>query len=142
MKILIMGLSGAGKTTVACKLLNKLPNSTWINGDAIRSTYNDWDFSESGRIRQCQRIKLLAENSNSTYVICDFIAPTTNIRNIFNADFTVFIDTCVLCKYHDTNQIFEPPIIYDVRVNTQDADYWADHISNILLSKYVNTQNT
>jgi adenylylsulfate kinase len=141
MKILIMGLSGAGKTTLARKLIEKLPNSTYYNGDTIRSLYNDWDFSDEGRLRQGIRMKSLADESKSKYVICDFIAPTAKIRNLFNADFTVFVDTCLFCKYQNTNQIFQPPITYNVRVSTQDAEFWSNHIRDILLSYCVNNEN-
>jgi adenylate kinase family enzyme len=36
MKILIMGLPGAGKTTLAEQLHKKLTNCTWLNADEVR----------------------------------------------------------------------------------------------------------
>jgi adenylylsulfate kinase len=140
MKILVMGLSGAGKTTLASQLLNYLPNSIHINADVIRKQFNDWDFSIDGRFRQCNRMKFISENLNNDYVICDFIAPTHNIRTLFNADFTIFVDTLLFCKYHNTNQIFELPAKCDVRVTTQDSQFWANHISNIILHQRLNIQ--
>jgi adenylylsulfate kinase len=102
-----MGLSGSGKTTLTKELLKILPNSESFNADEIRTQYNDWDFSDQGRIRQCERMKKLAEESKANYVICDFIAPTNEIRQKFNADFLVFVDTIDSCKYKDTNNIFK-----------------------------------
>ena len=60
MKILIMGLPGSGKTTLASKLVPLL-NAKWINNDEARKAANDWDFSEEGRIRQAKRMADLAE---------------------------------------------------------------------------------
>jgi adenylylsulfate kinase len=133
MKILIMGLPGSGKTTLARNLLHKLPNSVWFNSDTIRTQYNDWDFSNEGRLRQCNRMVLLANQSLEKYIICDFIAPTTYIREQFNADFTVFVDTILSSKYENTNQIFEPPTQYNVKVTTQDSSYWSNHIKDLIL---------
>ena len=48
MKILIMGLPGAGKTTLAKELHSKI-DSVWINADQVRKKANDWDFSIDGR---------------------------------------------------------------------------------------------
>lgn len=135
-----MGLSGAGKTTLSKKLTIALTNSIHINADNVRKQFNDWDFSIDGRFRQCNRLKFLSEHATNQFVICDFIAPTDSIRTLFDADFTIFVDTCQFCKYHNTNVIFEPPTTYDVRVSNYDFDFWVNHIKTIILSSYVNTQ--
>jgi len=57
--ILIMGLPGAGKTTLANEL-NKLIESIRLNADEIRRAANDWDFSEEGRTRQSKRMSKVA----------------------------------------------------------------------------------
>ena len=48
MKILIFGLPGSGKTTLANNLALYL-DAERLNADEIRTTYNDWDFSPEGR---------------------------------------------------------------------------------------------
>ena len=53
--ILIMGLPGAGKTTLANELA-KLIKCKRLNADEIRKAANDWDFSEEGRTRQSKRM--------------------------------------------------------------------------------------
>jgi Flp pilus assembly CpaF family ATPase len=141
MKILIMGLPGAGKTTLSKELVTLLPNNEWFNNNVIRQKHDDWDFSNAGRIRQCQRMIELSNNSIAKFIICDFIAPTAQIRSEFNADFTVFVDTIQFSKYRNTNEIFEPPLLYDIRVTTQDATYWANRIKDHLTNLHVNTQN-
>ena len=59
-KILIMGLPGSGKTTLASELVPML-KAKWINNDEVRKEANDWDFSEEGRSRQAKRMANLAE---------------------------------------------------------------------------------
>ena len=60
MKILIFGLPGSGKTTLA-KPFAKLIGGVHINADETRHKYDDWDFSIEGRIRQAQRMRYLAD---------------------------------------------------------------------------------
>ena len=45
--ILVMGLPGAGKTTLANELAPLL-NAKRVNADDVRKVANDWDFSEEG----------------------------------------------------------------------------------------------
>lgn len=123
MKILICGLPGSGKTTLA-KCLSEQLDSDWFNADEIRAYNNDWDFSEAGRIRQAERMAKLADTSTAQYTICDFVAPTDATRKAFNADFTVWVDTISASRFEDTNAVFEAPTCYNVRVNTKDAAYW------------------
>ena len=77
MKILIMGLPGSGKTTLAQMIAPRL-NAVWLNADEIRKQADDWDFSRDGRMRQSLRMRSLAETAvgaNRT-VVADFICPT------------------------------------------------------------------
>ena len=53
MKILIMGLPGSGKTTLASNLVPLL-KAKWLNADNTRKIANDWDFSKEGRARQAK----------------------------------------------------------------------------------------
>tara|TARA_Y100001936_G_C15907065_1_gene576444 strand:- start:29 stop:436 length:408 start_codon:yes stop_codon:yes gene_type:complete len=131
--ILIMGLPGAGKTTLADELAN-LINSKRLNADEIRRTANDWDFSEEGRKRQAKRmaehaIKLKNEGNN---VIADFICPTPEARSLFPADYIVWVDTIKAGRFEDTNQMFVKPEKYDYHVTTQDAKVWALEIAKEL----------
>ena len=107
-KVLVMGLSGSGKTTLAKKLVKKL-KAKHLNADAIREEYNDWDFSRAGRIRQADRLRNLASESDSDYVVIDFICPLKQGREIINADYTIWMDTVGSSKYKDTDSIFEKP---------------------------------
>ena len=124
-----MGLPGAGKTTLAEKLVPKL-RAIWINADKVRKDANDWDFSSEGRNRQAKRMKDLAEQAikQNRFVVADFVCPTNKTREEFNADYLVWMDTIKSGRFNDTNKIFEPPIKYDLRIETKDAEKWSNYI--------------
>jgi hypothetical protein len=127
-----MGLPGAGKTTLAeavrAKLWEEGRTVSWFNADAVRREYNDWDFSEAGRMRQAERMRVMAEKATTDYALCDFVAPLVEMRNVFKADWTIWVDTIREGRYADTNAMFQEPDIYDFRIIEQDADKWADFI--------------
>ena len=127
--ILIMGLPGAGKTTLADKLAPKL-NAKRLNADEVRKAANDWDFSEEGRKRQAKRMAdfALELKNQGNYVVADFICPTPEARKLFPADFVIWVDTIKEGRFDDTNQMFVKPEKYDFHVTTQDANVWADKI--------------
>jgi adenylylsulfate kinase len=130
-----MGLPGSGKTTLAEALRERLWQEgrtvNWLNADVIRRQYNDWDFSHSGRVRQSQRMRELADMSTTDYVIADFVAPLNAMRNNFDADWTVWVDTIKQSRFADTDVMFIPPTSfeYDFRVTEQDADRWSEVIA-------------
>lgn len=107
-KILVMGLSGSGKTTFS-KKLSKALKAKHLNADAIRKEYNDWDFSSEGRIRQARRIHKLSIDSDKDYVVMDFICPLKESRDIVDADYIIWMNTIDSSKFNDTDQVFVPP---------------------------------
>ncbi len=127
--ILIMGLPGAGKTTLAEELAPKL-NAKRLNADEVRKEANDWDFSEEGRKRQAKRMAdfALKLKNQGNYVVADFICPTPEARSLFPADFVIWVDTIKEGRFDDTNHMFVKPEKYDFHVTTQDAKFWADKI--------------
>lgn len=160
-RILIMGLPGSGKTYLAQALKKYLETNgdlmkinpqrvmnyegipgpgfmnvavDWFNADDIRKKYNDWDFSNAGRIRQSLRMFQFAVECTGEFVICDFVAPLVEMRNNFKADWTIWVDTIREGRYEDTNKAFVPPEVYDFRVTEQNAEKWAEFIGDHILA--------
>ena len=125
-KILIMGLPGSGKTTLASKLALLL-KAKWLNNDEVRKAANDWDFSEEGRKRQAKRMADFAEKykKEGHYVVADFICPTPKARELFNADYVIWLDTIEKGRFEDTNKMFVKPKKFDFRITTKNAELWA-----------------
>lgn len=136
-RILIMGLPGAGKTTFAKELKKQLESIgytvAWYNADDVRKTFNDWDFSLEGRLRQSDRMRELANLCETDFVICDFIAPLKQMRTKFDAHFVIWLDTIVSSDYADTNQLFDQPTSYNIRIKERDTlKYLADVLEQLL----------
>ena len=134
MKILIMGLPGAGKTTLASKLV-PLIKAKWLNADKVRTEANDWDFSEEARKRQAKRMADFAEKykQDGYHVVADFICPTPEARKLFNADYIVWVNTIGKGRYEDTNEMFIKPKKFNFQVTTKDADLWSLQIADQII---------
>ncbi len=146
-----MGLPGAGKTYFASALKTYIEQNSpmyhankeavhqsyastqWFNADDVRKKFNDWDFSQEGRIRQSHRMRELADRSSADFVIVDFVAPLPEMRYNYKADWTIWMDTIDAGRYEDTNRMFTPPDVYDFRVTEQNAEKWAEFIGQHIL---------
>ena len=111
MIVLVCGLPGSGKTWLSEKLCEGQRDFVHLNADRVREAVRDWDFSEEARIRQAIRMRGLAftEAMFGSIVIADFICPTPQTRKMFDADYTIFLDTIDIGRYHDTNKMFVKP---------------------------------
>ena len=127
--ILIMGLPGSGKTTLASELVPLL-KAKWLNADEVRKEANDWDFSPEGRTRQAKRMwdKAQEFKNQGNNVVADFVCPTPAARKLFPADYIIWMDTIKEGRFEDTNKMFIKPEKFDYHVTTMDAKNWAPKI--------------
>ena len=123
MKILIFGLPGSGKSTLA-EPFAKLIGGIWINADAVRKQYDDWDFTTEGRMRQAMRMKFLADGvvMSGKIAVADFICPTEQARTEFAPDYVVWMDTIQEGRFEDTNKMFQAPTKFDYHVKQWFTD--------------------
>ena len=136
-KLLVMGLNDSGKTTFAKKLAYAL-NCPHLNADEVRKQAKDWDFSDKGRIRQCLRMKKMAEALDG-WVVCDFICPTEELRQLFEPALLIWMNTVKHSRYDDTNKMFEQPEWFHFQIrNKQDNlfDLAVKQIKSLVTADY------
>lgn len=133
-KILIMGLPGAGKTTLARALAPRL-NAVLFNADEVRANLNkDLGFAETDRIEHARRMGWLCDQVVRTggFAIADFICPTPETRAAFQASgqaFVIWVNRIEEGRFEDTNRMFVAPEQADIAVLPDGApEYWAEQV--------------
>jgi adenylylsulfate kinase len=134
-KILVMGLPGAGKTTLS-RVLAPLLGAVWFNADEIRANINkDLGFSADDRIEQARRMGWLCDQvvRAGLPAMADFVCPTPETRAAFGSAFVIWVDRIDEGRFADTNRLFVAPRDYDVRVLRDGSpDLWAERIKREL----------
>jgi hypothetical protein len=134
-KILIMGLPGAGKTTLAHALLRRM-NAVHFNADDVRREVSkDLGFSVDDRVEHARRMGWLCDRviAAGGYAVADFICPTPETRAAFMADepaFVVWVDRIQAGRFEDTNRLFVAPEHVDLRVTAEGSpEFWAEQVA-------------
>jgi cytidyltransferase-like protein len=122
MRILVTGLPGSGKSYLSKMLNDQIPDSRLLNADALRTEHNDWDFNIEGRIRQAERMRRLADLNHKNVTIADFVAPTDELRAIYDPHYTFYMDTIKESRFEDTNRLYQPPTNPDATITNQEWD--------------------
>src|SRR5437868_7613928 len=105
-KILVMGLPGAGKTTLSRALAPRL-NAVHFNADEVRANINkELGFSEADRIEHATRMGWLCDQVVKVggYAIADFICPTPAAREAFSRGgepFVIWLDRIKEGRFED-----------------------------------------
>lgn len=135
MKILICGRNGAGKTTLA-RALAPLIGATVFDGDDIRATYpRTVGFSPEARVYHAMHMRTLCEavTAAGNHAIASFICPTDDTRAAFKADFTVWADAAPTGQYPDSDKLWLPPAMYDMRTHHGHEPYhWAELLAGMI----------
>ena len=80
------GQPGAGKTSIAKSLIEKLPNNVFhVDGDDLREIFNNKDYSETGRrknIELAQHITHFLHNKENNVVV-SLVSPYRDQREDF-----------------------------------------------------------
>lgn len=128
-KILIMGLPGAGKTTLA-NALAPLLNAVVFNADAVRANLSrDLGFSHEDRVEHARRMGWMCDRvvEAGGCVMADFICPTPETREVFGKAYTIWVDRIEAGRFEDTNRMFVKPEQFDLRVTAEGTpQYWAE----------------
>ena len=120
-KILIFGLPGSGKTTLA-KTLSKEINAIHLNADEMRNNvWTDLTFKYADRIIMAQRMGALSNMlvNQGHNVIADFVCPTEKTRQAFGDAFVIWVNRIEKSRFDDTNDLFEKPSYFDICINNE-----------------------
>lgn len=123
MKILIMGLPGSGKTSLA-RELQKVLDAVWWNADEVRDNVNaHLGFTEDDRLQQARSMGWLCSTVSDCgkIAIADFVCPTPKTREAFGEpDVLVWMNTIDASRFEDTNKVFVSPGNPDIIIDYFD----------------------
>jgi len=129
-----MGLPGSGKTTLAELLVPRI-GAAWFNADAVRQEISsDLGFEEKDRLEHARRMGKMVEFASKygTFAVADFVCPTKKARELFDADFTIWVDRIEEGRFKDTNKMFEKPEGADLVLRDGTPQEWLEQTMELL----------
>lgn len=136
-RILIMGLPGSGRSSVARKLSEIIPNSELLISKEIRVTEKDIDYSVDGKMRNMYRVLDMARESQKDTVIIDMLCPLQDMREILCADIIVWMDRKDTINIsEDILKDWQPPTNYDLRFQGESEEIYDLIIERIRTKRY------
>jgi adenylylsulfate kinase-like enzyme len=124
------GQPGAGKTSIAKVLINKLPKNTFhVDGDDLREIFNNKDYSETGRrknIELAQHITHFLHNKG-TNVVVSLVSPYRYQREEFKQKIgddiiEIYVHTENLRGREDFHvKNYEEPLVNFLDMDTSDV---------------------
>jgi adenylylsulfate kinase len=137
-KILVMGLPGAGKTTLSLALSPRI-RAVHFNADAVRREISrDLGFSTQDRVEQARRMGWLCDRvvEAGGHALADLVCPTPETRAAFQADgpaFIVWVDRISVSRFEDTNRLFVPPAAFGMRVTAEGSvEHWSERAASLV----------
>ncbi|BAG41687.1 adenosine 5'-phosphosulfate kinase [Ralstonia phage phiRSL1] len=116
--IMIQGLPGSGKTTLALAIQKRL-SAIHFNADWARANITTHlSFEEKDRVIQAKTLGRLARcvMEQGSWVIVDFVCPTRTTRGAFFTQFkevsdvfSVWMNTIQEGRFADTNKLYQKP---------------------------------
>lgn len=134
-RILVMGLPGSSKKSIAKKLTEIFDNCSLLNSTEQRILAKDVDYSESGQMRHCYRMLSLIRKAKSNVTVIDMACPLPKMREILNPDIIVWVSDKQTCQYEDLNKIYIPPKFYDIECKNDDDETIRAIVNKIFSTK-------
>lgn len=135
-RILVMGLPGSSRSSIAHKLANAIGGEASIlDSYGLRQQFKDIDFTEDGQLRHCYRILNLARASKTPVTVINMTCPLPKMREILNPDIIVWASDGNECPYTELNEMFVPPINYDIECKDNTDDTIGDIIKRIMTKR-------
>jgi hypothetical protein len=127
MIIQVIGLPGAGKSTFAKELADRI-NGIHLNADEVRAELNsDLGFTPEDRIEQARRMGALSRllSKQGYHVVVDFVNPIKETRDAFGKpDKVVWMNRKPVRDFHDTTAMWQTP--YNVDLMFDDLIEYTD----------------
>lgn len=128
MIIQVIGLPGAGKSTFAKELADRI-NGIHLNADEVRAELNkDLGFTPEDRIEQARRMGALSRllSKQGYHVVVDFVNPIQETREAFgNPDKVVWMNRKPVRDFPDTTAMWQTPknvdLMFDDLIEYYDA---------------------